>query len=434
MSVVVKSEESTRGRDDSARSADGRLRTPTGIYPGEWRVATLGALSAFITKGSTPTTFGFRWQRNGVLFLRSECVAEDGLDLRQSMFMSTEAHKFLSRSEVRGGDILMTITGNVGRVVLLEHDFGSGNINQHIARIRIAQQGAVPAYVHHFLNQPEVRAYYESITTGQAYPQISLKQVRETSVVLPDETEQRAIASALSDVDALIAALDRVIEKKRAITKAAMQRLLTGQSRLLGFDAPWRRTTLGDEATFHKGKGLPKSALNPFGQRLCIHYGELFTEYGATILEVLSRTDDDAPAFLSVANDVLMPTSDVTPRGLAKASCIPLDGVILGGDILVIRPSGRISGSFLSYLIRHEEDQVLRLVRGTTVFHLYASDMRTLVLSLPSLKEQEAIVEVLDDAVAEVSALEVRREKTHAIKTGMMQALLTGRVRLQEPA
>ena len=91
----------------------------------------------------------------------------------------------------------------------------------------------------------------------------------------------------------------------------------------------WEVKKLGDVATFYKGKGLPKSALNSFGAEPFIHYGELFTRYHETIAEIISRTDTSGVAFRSVANDVLMPTLDVTPRGLAKASCIRTDGVIL---------------------------------------------------------------------------------------------------------
>jgi type I restriction enzyme S subunit len=164
---------------------------------------------------------------------------------------------------------------------------------------------------------------------------------------------------------------------------------------------------------------------------LCIHYGELFTRYPATIAEIFSSTNATEGVFRSVANDVLMPTSDVTPRGLAKASCVNVDGVILGGDILVIRSDTTlIRGSFLSLLIRHEETQVLQLVTGSTVYHLYGSDMKNFTFSMPPLSEQTAIAAVLSDMDAEIVALEAQRDKTRALKQGMMQELLTGRIRL----
>lgn len=247
----------------------------------------------------------------------------------------------------------------------------------------------------------------------------------------PTKAEQEAIAEALSDADALIESLAQLLAKKRHLKQGTMQQLLTGKKRLPGFSGEWEAKRLGDVATFYKGKGLPKSALNPYGDEPCIHYGELFTQYPETIGETISYTDNSGVTFRSVANDVLMPTSDVTPRGLAKASCVRIDGVILGGDILVIRSDTKlVFGSFLSYLIRHEEEQVLQLVTGSTVFHLYGTDMKKFTFSMPTLSEQIAIATILSDMDAELTALEEKLVKARAIKQGMMQELLTGRIRL----
>ncbi len=202
-------------------------------FHGEWEVKPIGSFSSFLTKGSTPTTYGFNWEDGGVLFLRSECVSDNGLDLTQSMFISEAAHVALIRGEVRSGDILITITGNVGRVVHLKPDFGFANINQHIARIRVKDPGISPDFVCHWLSQPVVRAYYLSIATGQAYPQISLKQLRETRVPLPPLTEQIAIATIFSDMDAELAALEQRRGKTRALKQGMMQELLTGRTRLV---------------------------------------------------------------------------------------------------------------------------------------------------------------------------------------------------------
>jgi type I restriction enzyme S subunit len=187
----------------------------------------------------------------------------------------------------------------------------------------------------------------------------------------------------------------------------------------------WPQQQLGDVATFFKGKGLPKSALIPDGKSPCIHYGELFTEYPEVIGAVRSRTNIEENVFLSVENDVLMPTSDVTPRGLAKACCLNCENVILGGDILVIRTNKRsISGEFLARYIRHLENKVLQLVSGSTVFHLYASSMEKLVLSFPRNRaEQQKIAECLS-SVDELIAAQARKLdalKTH--KKGLMQQL-----------
>ena len=213
------------------RLLTGRTRLPG--FSGEWITRRVADFSAFVTKGATPTTYGFKWQENGVVFLRSECVAANGLDLGQSMFISQEAHSVLIRGEVRSGDILITITGNVGRVVLLADEFDFANINQHIARIRVRDPEVSAGFVFHWLSQRGIREHFLSITTGQAYPQISLKQVRETIIPIPSLQEQAAIATALSDMDAELVALESRRDKTRALKQGMMQELLTGRIRLV---------------------------------------------------------------------------------------------------------------------------------------------------------------------------------------------------------
>ena len=250
----------------------------------------------------------------------------------------------------------------------------------------------------------------------------------------PSVEQQTNIVSALSDIDGIDSALDRLIAKKWAIKQVTMMQLIRGEIRLPGFKGEWKTTRLGDIAEFLKGKGLSKTDLSPDGKKRCIHYGELFTTYGERIDDVLHGTNREGTYFYSTTNDVLMPTSDVTPNGLAKASCILLSDIIVGGDILVIRaPRCLINGEFLAYVITVHRNLVMQLVSGTTVFHLYGRDMAAFNFSLPDVDEQTAITGVLSDMEAEIATLELRRQKTRAIKQGMMQHLLTGRVQLVKP-
>ncbi len=305
-------------------------------------------------------------------------------------------------------------------------------INQALLKLTTDDSVVHSQYFYLLFQWEKFQARIVDSTQGGAMKNlVGMSVFKTTPVLLPPLTEQHAIAAALDEVDTLLAGLDRLIAKKRDLKQAAMQQLLTGKTRLPGFQGEWEVKRLGDIATFHKGRGLPKSSLSLYGTQPCVHYGELFTRYAETIDTIVSRTDDTAGAFRSVANDVLMPTSDVTPRGLAKASCVQVDGVILGGDILVIRCNSRlVLGSFLSHKIRHQEDQILQLVTGTTVFHLYGRDIAKLTLAMPSFAEQNAVVTVLTDMATELIALEVRRDKTRALKQAMMQELLTGKTRL----
>ncbi|TKT94151.1 restriction endonuclease subunit S [Dyadobacter frigoris] len=204
-----------------------------GEIPESWEVSNLESHSHFITKGSTPTTYGFEWQESGITFLRSECVSPNGFILSGAMHISEEANNAMERSKIKGGDILMTITGNVGRTCIYPLEYNEGNINQHIARIRISDSLLLPQFVFQYLSQASIITEYLKITTGQAYPQLSLKQVRETKIPLPSVEEQQKIASILSTVDEKLKTQKEKKTEYQQLKKGLMQQLLTGKVRVL---------------------------------------------------------------------------------------------------------------------------------------------------------------------------------------------------------
>lgn len=414
----------------------GYKMTEVGVIPEDWETKTLlelaeGKKELFDDgdwiEAEHITTKGVRLIQTGNIGIGKFIEKDERKYIYEASFVS------LRCKELKQGDLLICrLAEPAGRSCVLE-DIGEGKVvtSVDVTIFRPPSEMADRSFLTQVFSTSEWFKSVNDRSGGTTHKRISRGALGRLKVQIPPLLEQRAIAKSLLDVDALLATLDQVIAKKRDLKQATMQRLLTGKTRLPGFTGEWRIRRLGEEATFHKGKGLPKSHITPFGSEPCIHYGELFTQYPEIIKEVFSSTDKQGAYFRSIANDVLMPTSDVTPRGLAKASCIQMDGVILGGDILVIRTDpSRVYGPFLSYVIRREEAQVLRLVTGTTVFHLYGADMKKFLFQLPSIDEQRAIACVLSDMDAELSALEARREKTRQLKQAMMQELLTGRTRL----
>jgi type I restriction enzyme S subunit len=385
------------------------------LIPKDWQTKPLKLVSAFISKGATPTTYGFKWTRDGVLFLRSECVSEYGLDLSQSMFISPEAHTALMRGEVRSGDILMTITGNVGRVIFLDEKFGFANTNQHIARIRIVDPNVYAGYIYHYLSQSSIRKYYSSIITGQAYPQISLTQVRDTEVPIPPLKEQEAIATALSDADALIEALEQLIAKKRLVKQGAMQELLTGKRRLSGFTKKWETKKLGDVFEIAAGGDFdPTQSSDVQDERFP------YPIYSNAL------TDKGLYGFSSY-NNHQAGSITVTARGtLGKANYREHDFTAIG-RVIVLKPIQPLDGRYIAEFINNRIDFV---VESTGVPQLTAPQISKYEILFPEYPEQTAIAEILSDMDAEIAALEGKLSKARQVKQGMMQELLTGRVRL----
>ena len=416
----------------------GYKQTEVGVIPEDWRVDSIESITPKGGKnGIVDGPFGsnlktIHYRKSGVPIITSGYVT-DGIFFADSyLYVDKEKFDEEKRSAVMPGDIVMAKIGaRCGASAILPEKHPIAILSGNALKITVDQLHHSTFYIWQVLWKLYTNGSIDELRTVGAQPAISMAILKKYKISLPPIAEQRAIATALSDVDALLAKLDQLIIKKRDLKQAAMQQLLTGQTRLPGFSGEWEVKRLGEVANFLKGKGLPKSEINVYGSEPCIHYGELFTKYPESILKILSNTDVTTDVFYSITNDVLMPTSDVTPNGLATASCINQDKVILGGDILIIRADPNIlNGSFISYVIRQLRDQVMQLVTGTTVFHLYGSDMKKFTFLMPSIKEQQAIVKILSDINTEITALEVRRDKSRDLKQGMMQELLTGRIRL----
>ena len=332
------------------------------------------------------------------------------------------------------GDIAFSRVGSIDRSALIREREDGWLFSGRLLRVRVNNEKYDSRYLsYHFHSEP-FKQRVHSVAVGQTMPSLNTTILKGIKVVLPEMSEQTAIANALSDADALIQSLTRLIAKKRQIKQGAMQTLLNPyeKGRL---KTGWVVKRLGDIASFGKGKGLPKSQLISDGEYECIHYGELFTKYKEKIDFVQNRTNYGENPIVSKSNDILMPTSDVTPNGLATASCLMKNGVILGGDILVIRSQDNVlDGVFFSYLVNIEREKVMQLVSGSTVYHLYGSDMAKFEFSMPvAIEEQTRIATILSDMDAEITALEIKLAKYQQIKQGMMQNLLTGRIRLVKP-
>jgi len=402
----------------------GYKQTEVGLIPEDWKLKTLGDVGDV---QMCKRIFSYQTSKRGdVPFFKIGTFGKE-----PDAFIDWDLYQEFRKkySFPKKGYLLISASGTIGRTVeYLGEDAYYQDSN--IIWIDNDEKLISNKYLNYTLKV--IKYNTEGSTIKRLYNSI----IKSSKFVIPPTlTEQKAIATALSDIDALIANLEQTITKKKAIKQGAMQQLLTpphkGGKRLPGFSGDWVEKTLGEVAEFYKGKGLPKSEISDDGKFKCLHYGELFTKYNELIDDVRSRTNFNDGSFMSKANDVLMPTSDVTPNGLATASVLFENDVILGGDVLVIRPNkSELFGGFLSYLVTINKQQILTLISGSTVYHLYGSDMAKFGFYLPRIVEQKAIVQILSDMDAEITQLESKKEKYQAIKQGMMQELLTGKTRL----
>lgn len=202
-------------------------------FTGAWEQRKLGNISDFITKGATPTTYGFSWESSGIPFFRNDSIKNNVFVFGEFSYISEAANEALKRSEVQEDDILIAITGEIGKVGIIPASVKKANINQHTARIRI-HKDALPYFVYQYLASDETQKEYQKIKTGISMPQLSLEQVRKIAIRIPEEDEQKRIAECLSNLDTLITLHQRELEETKTYKKTLAKLLLTGIVRVQG--------------------------------------------------------------------------------------------------------------------------------------------------------------------------------------------------------
>jgi type I restriction enzyme S subunit len=198
------------------------------------------------------------------------------------------------------------------------------------------------------------------------------------------------------------------------------------------FEGEWENTKLGNVAKFSKGKGISKSEISENGINECIRYGELYTRYGEVINDVYSKTNFNIDlSVVSEANDVIIPASGETQIDIATASCVLKSGVILGGDLNIIKTNK--NGVFLSYYLNNKRKlDIANLAQGISVVHLYSSQLALLNLNFPSLKEQTKIASFLSEVDYKLQTLKQKKNLLEQYKKGVMQKIFSQELRFKD--
>lgn len=260
-------------------------------------------------------------------------------------------------------------------------------------------------------------------------------------IPLPPMKEQQAISSALKDVDALISGLDQLISKKRDIQQATMQQLLTGQRRLPGFSGEWAVKRLGDHLSFLSNGTNSRAELSTEGDTHYLHYGDihgsqqLLLNPAKTSMPCLPR--DKAMRLDRLENgDLVFADASEDLNGVGKSVEVQLPAnmeLVSGLHTIAVRFDKKVmADGFKAYLqfIPTFRSHLRQLAAGTKVYATNRAHIASAELKIPGTEEQAAIASILADMETELAVLEERRNKARQLKQGMMQELLTGRIRL----
>ena len=422
---------------------EGYKQTEVGVVPDDWEVAPLGKaiakLEAGVSVNSVDETQRTYAHDQSVLktssiadgrFYPAECKKVAPRDLHR-LSLNPEANTLLI-SRMNTPDL-------VGECGYVAQDHSSLFLPDRLWITRRRDDSEVDFHwLSYLLSSKPQKSRIKGISTGTSgsMKNISKGSLLGLSIPFPAPREQRAIATALSDVDALLEALDRLIAKKRDIKQATMQQLLTAQTRLPGFEGEWEVKRLGELGSFLKGSGVRRNEAQS-GSLPCVRYGEIYTVHHDVIREFRSWISRDvaATAVRIQKGDLLFAGSGETKDEIGKCVAVVIDKeAYAGGDIVILR-APETDPVFMGYALNQPAVNLQKssFGQGDAVVHISASALSQIFIKLPPKAEQDAIATVLSDIDAELEALQQRRTKIAAIKQAMMQELLTGRTRLVEP-
>jgi type I restriction enzyme, S subunit len=407
-------------------------QTEMGVIPEDWDIKKLENIGRVI-RGASPRPKGDkRFYGGNIPRLMVEDVTRDGKYVTPKVDFLTEEGAKRSRP-CKKGTLTVVCSGTVGIPSFLAVD---SCIHDGFLALVDLNKNVHDDYLYHQLTILRDR-FENSATHGGVFTNLTTEIFRNFSIPIPrNNDEQRAIAAALSDVDALLASLDALIVKKRLIKQGAMQELLTGRRRLSGFSGEWVRLHLSND-TILKARigwqGLTTAEYLGNGDYALVT-GTDFTNgsinWNSCSFVEKSRYDQDKNIQLQVG-DVLL-TKDGTIGKVAYISQLPYPTTLNSG-VFVLRPkNNRYVPLFMYYVLRSKifSDFLAQLQAGSTINHLYQKDFVKFTFFAPSQEEQREIATVLSSMDDEIHALELQRDKTHSLKQGMMQELLTGRTRL----
>lgn len=403
--------------------------TEIGKIPEEWKMYSIGKdCSVKARIGWQGLTTSEYLQTGHYGLITSTDLIEGKVNWDTCVFVSEERYKQDTNIIVKNGDVLVSKDGTIGKVAVVSNLQYPTTLNSGVFVIRtknekITQEGLGLVFI-----SPYFKDFIKRLTAGSTIMHLYQKDIVNFTFPIPTLPEQHSIASALTSIDNLISSLGKLIEKKKNIKQGAMQQLLTGKTRLKGFSERWVYRKISEIATTSSG-GTPSRSIPSYyyGDIKWFTTTELKDNYLYDSVEHITREAlNNSSAKMFSANTILMAMYGATigklgvlkePSTTNQACC-----AIKCNDIVEI---------FLFYILLYNRKSIIEKGCGAGQPNISQTIVNELSFLVPPCKkEQQAIANILSKMDNDITALEAKRAKYEAIKQGMMQQLLTGKIRL----
>ncbi len=328
-------------------------------------------------------------------------------------------------------DILVTKDGTIGKVAIVDKIVKPTTLNSGVFVIRPFGKSFYPKYLFYILRSGHFADFLSKLTAGSTINHLYQKDFVHYTFPAPTTLEeQRLIADTLSDTDILIQNLKTLIAKKKAIIQGAMQELLTGKKRLKGFKSNWKNKKLGEVASIQRGAS-PRPIKDPiwFDEKSNVGWVRISDvtkskKYLKKTVQKLSESGINNSRYVASDNLIMSICATIGRPVITQINVCVHDGFVVFNDL-------RVDKNYLYYYLTFIEEEWSKNGQTGSQMNLNTGLINETRLNFPENKtEQKAIAQILSDMDLEIEALEIQLQKTQNLKQGMMQELLTGKIRL----
>ena len=356
-------------------------------------------------------------------------------------YIDKKKYDSLISCQTRPGDVLMSLVGTIGKVLVIPDDAEPGVINPRLLRISPSRKLLRSGYFKYVIQEKGTQNLLARWAQGGTMGVLNAEIVGALPLNLPSINEQDRIVKILSTWDQAIETTEKLIDNSKTQKKGLMQQLLTGKKRLPDFSGDWSEVVLKNIATILVSPVNKKSITGEQSVRLCNYTDVYYNSYITNGLDFMTATasNSEVERFTLQKSDLIITKDSETPGDIAVPALVPeeLDNVVCGYHLAIIRPDSKVVDSaFLNHLFSQPKVRHYFSTRanGATRFGLTIDGIKEASFTLPGVREQQVIAKVLDTCDTELLALSTVAQQLTAEKKALMQQLLTGKRRVKVAA
>lgn len=394
-------------------------------FSGKWKNIRIEDIARTAYGGGTPSTRNADFWRGAIPWIQSSDVIEDELwSISPRKYISKEAVKYSAAKVIPKNSIAIITRVGVGKVAFLPFDYATSQDFLSLSRLKIDERFGTYA-VWKKINADA------GLVQGTSIKGITREEVLAKFIKVPvAENEAKQVGSFFYQFDKKIGETKRKIQKLRQFRQAMLTKLFPREGaaepelRFRGFSGKWKSQKMKDLGSFLKGKLYSKKNIQTSGVPLIL-YGRLYTQYELVIDEVDTFAVPYENSVWSIGGEVIVPASGETAEDIAIASVVKRKGILLGGDLNIIRPNDTVSSVFLALSISygHIHNELAKRAQGKSIVHIHNSDLVQLDIRLPSIEEQKAIGDFFYKLDRYISLQQKKLERMQRLKAALLEKL-----------